>query len=88
MGITVLHCAVCSTKQFLRKVYQNDLALITIHYFNTINGKQIFTFCDIEEIKCVPHAPLSHPFVERLIGTIWREHLDQTLFWNTGDLEK
>jgi putative transposase len=26
-------------------------------------------------------VPLSHPFVERLIGTIRRERLDRTLFW-------
>ena len=25
---------------------------------------------EIEEIKSVPHAPLSHPFIERLIGTL------------------
>ena len=31
--------------------------------------------------------PLSHPFVERLIGTIRREYLDRTLFWTTADLE-
>ena len=42
---------------------------------------------EIEEIKTVPYVPLSHPFVERLIGTIRREHLDQTLFWTTADLE-
>jgi hypothetical protein len=29
-----------------------------------------------------------HPFVERLIGTIRREFLDQTLFWNAVDLER
>ena len=29
----------------------------------------------IDEIKTVPHVPLSHPFVERLIGTIRREFL-------------
>src|SRR5208337_22943 len=27
---------------------------------------------EIEEIKSVPYAPVSHPFVERLIGTIRR----------------
>ena len=43
---------------------------------------------DIEEIKTVPYAPLSHPFVERLIGTIRREYLDHLLFWNVADLEK
>src|SRR6266852_2176179 len=31
--------------------------------------------------------PLSHPFIERLIGTIRRECLDRTLFWTTADLE-
>jgi len=42
---------------------------------------------DVKEIKTVPYAPLSHPFVERLIGTIRREYLDRTLFWTTADLE-
>jgi putative transposase len=31
----------------------------------------------VTEIKTVPYVPLSHPFVERIIGTIRREHLDQ-----------
>ena len=43
---------------------------------------------DVDEIKTVPHVPLSHPFVERLIGTIRREFLDQVLFWNGHDLER
>lgn len=43
---------------------------------------------EIEEIKTVPHVPISHPFVERLIGTIRRELLDQTLFWNSVDLRR
>ncbi|MGH9370472.1 MAG: transposase [Vicinamibacterales bacterium] len=42
---------------------------------------------DVKEIKTVPHVPLSHPFVERLIGTIRRECLDRTLFWTAADLE-
>ena len=42
---------------------------------------------DVKEIKTVPYAPLSHPFVERLIGTIRRECLDRTLFWTVTDLE-
>jgi len=41
-----------------------------------------------DEIKAIPFTPLSHPFVERLIGTIRREFLDQTLFWNASDLER
>jgi transposase InsO family protein len=41
-----------------------------------------------DEIKTAPYTPLSHPFVERLIGTIRREFLDHTLFWNAVDLER
>jgi hypothetical protein len=42
---------------------------------------------EICEIKTVPYVPLSHPFVERLIGTIRRECLDRLLFWTATDLE-
>jgi putative transposase len=43
---------------------------------------------DIEEIKSIPYVPVSHPFVERLIGTIRREYLDWMLFWNAVDLAR
>ena len=43
---------------------------------------------EIDEIKTVPNVPLSHPFEERLIGTMRREFLDQVLFWNARDLER
>ena len=42
----------------------------------------------IDEIKSVPYAPVSHPYVERLIGTIRREYLDRTFFWNAVDLAR
>jgi transposase InsO family protein len=42
---------------------------------------------EVTEIKTAPYVPLSHPFVERLIGTIRREYLDRMLFWTTADLE-
>ena len=42
---------------------------------------------EIQEIKTVPHVPLSHPFVERIIGTIRREFLDRVPFWTSTDLE-
>ena len=41
-----------------------------------------------EEIKTVPYVPMSHPFVERAIGTVRREYLDHTLFWNSLDLQR
>ena len=43
---------------------------------------------EIEEIKTVPYVPMSHPFVERLIGTIRREYLDHVPFWNARDLKR
>ena len=42
----------------------------------------------IPEVKRIPNVPVSHPFIERLIGTIRREYLDQLLFWNESDLER
>ena len=42
----------------------------------------------IEDVKSVPSAPVSHPFIERLIGTIRREYLDRELFWNAMDLTR
>src|SRR6266487_1905021 len=42
---------------------------------------------EVTESKTVPYVPLSHPFVERLIGAVRREYLDRTLFWTTADLE-
>ena len=43
---------------------------------------------EIQEIKTVPYVPLSHPFIERLIGTMRREFLDHVFFWNANDLER
>jgi transposase InsO family protein len=43
---------------------------------------------EIEEVESVPYAPVSHPFVERLIGTIRREYLDRVFFWNAVDLAR
>jgi len=33
-------------------------------------------------------APVSHPFVERLIGTIRREYLDRVFCWTAVDLAR
>jgi putative transposase len=43
---------------------------------------------EVEQIKAIPYVPVSHPFVERLIGTIRREYLDRVFFWNVIDLTR
>ena len=43
---------------------------------------------EIKELKTVPYVPLSHPFIERLIGTLRREFLDHVPFWIARDLER
>ncbi len=42
---------------------------------------------EIDEIKSIAFTTISHSYVERLIGTVRREFLDQTLFWNEVDLQ-
>jgi hypothetical protein len=42
---------------------------------------------EVTEIRSIPYVPLSHLFVERLVGTIRRECLERTLFWTSADLE-
>ena len=50
---------------------------------------------EIQEIKTVPYVPLSHPFVERLIGTIRRKctaphsrRNAESIFMRSGRLPK
>ena len=43
---------------------------------------------NIDEVKTVSYTPLSHPFVERAIGTVRGKFLDQTPFFNTNDLSR
>jgi putative transposase len=42
----------------------------------------------IKSVRSVPYSPKSHPFIERLIGTVRREYLDRLFFWNQSDLER
>jgi len=66
-----------------------------LHYIST-DHDPLFQFhrwkanlriLEIEEVKSIPFTPISHPYVERIIGTIRREFLDQTIFWNEVDLQ-
>jgi transposase InsO family protein len=42
--------------------------------------KATLRILEIKKIKSLPYVPMSHPFVERLIGSVREELLDQTLF--------
>ena len=42
----------------------------------------------VQAVRTVPYVPWSHPFVERLVGTVRREYLDHLLFWGPADLER
>jgi hypothetical protein len=46
-----------------------------IRCLRRIAERRIFAFLAFDEVKTGPRVPLSHPFVERLIGTVRRECL-------------
>ena len=68
--------------QKLPFIAKND-PLFTYHQW-----KANLRILEIDELKTVPYTPLSHPFVERLIGTIRRDFLNHAFFWNAVDLER
>ena len=53
--------------------------------FAFLRWKANLRILEIEPVRSVPHVPVSHPFVERLIGTIRREYLDHRFCWNGED---
>jgi putative transposase len=87
--LMVGHCVGCSSRPSeaataLPKYVSSDHdPLYRFHQW-----KANLRFLDIIEIKTVPDVPWSHPFIERLIGTIRRECLDRRLFWTATDLEE
>lgn len=56
--------------------------------FDFYRWKANLRILEINEVKTVPNVPISHPFVERLIGTIRRELLDHVPFWTKRDLKR
>ena len=56
--------------------------------FEAHRWKANLRILEVDEVKTVPQVPLSHPFVERLIGKMRRESLDHVLFLNARDLER
>ena len=82
------HCAECSMKPFSGQGAPRYLSTDNDPLFEFHRWKANLRILDVDKIKTVPHVPISHPFVERLIGTARREFLDHVLFWNTRDLKR
>jgi len=79
-------------KMFNQNISRNNtpLYISTDHdpLFQFHRWKANLRILEIDEVKSIPFTPISHPYIERLIGTVRRECLDQTLFWNEVDLQK
>lgn len=65
-------------------------ALSTDHdpLFEFHRWKANLRILEITGVKSVPLVPMSHPFIDRLIGTIRRELLDVVPFWHAAELER
>ena len=82
------HSVACSTAPFEGHAgCQSTSAPTTILFTSSTNGKPICGSWRWQKSRPFPYVPQSHPFVERLIGTIRREYLDHMLFWTSADLE-
>jgi putative transposase len=67
--------------------YRDMLVPITIRCIGSTQWQANLRVLEVTEIKTVPYVPLSRRFVERLIGTVRREYLDQMLLWTRTDIE-
>ena len=61
--------AECSTTPFAGRAHRNISVLIMTRCSKLHRWQATLRVLEIDEIKTVPHVPLSHPFVERLIET-------------------
>ena len=77
-------CAACSVRKGLPQFLSSDHDPV----FRFHQWQANLRILGIHEVKTIPCVPVSHPFIERLIGTIRREYLDQLLFWNETDLAR
>ena len=90
-----IHLGSCDGIAYCRMFNEIISGKILPKYLNTDNDP-LFLFqrwkanlrvLEIEELKSVPYKPNSHPFIERIIGSIRRENLDHLLFFNSLDFQ-
>jgi putative transposase len=71
-----------------KKAIPNHLSTDNAPLFEYHQWNANLRILDIDSVRSVPFQPVSHPFVERLIGSVRRELLDKMFFWSATDLEK
>ena len=54
----------------------------------SVSEETVLAVLQIDDIWSVPFVPISHFYIEQMIGTVRRELLDRNLFWNGRDLLK
>ena len=81
-------CAACSTQPFRPKVFRTTSVLYYAPISQYHRWQANLRVLDVKAIKSVPYVLLSHTFIERLIGTIHHEYLNNALYWNADDLER
>lgn len=62
----------CSIRRFGANRFRNISARIMIPFSRFHQWQANLRVLEVQEIKTVPYVPLSHPFVERMIGTLRR----------------
>src|ERR1700733_9736606 len=72
----------------LRQSFPDRLSTDNDALFKSYRWQANVDVLGLDTINSVPNAPVSHPFVERLIGSVRREFLDHIFFWNAVDLER
>ena len=79
-------CAACSTTRLAGRRVRRPLSSDHDPLYRFHQWHANLRVLRVTEVKTVPYVPLSHPFVERLIGTLRREGLDRMLFWSAPGL--
>jgi putative transposase len=91
-----IHAGIVNGEALCRMFKQAIRGVTTLPRYLSSDHDPLFRFhqweanlriLNITGIKTVPDVPWSHPFIERLIGTLRRECLDRLLFWTSTDLE-
>lgn len=79
----------------LLRIFNRSISGVGVPKYLSSDHEPLFTFhrwqanlriLEVEEIKSIPYVPISHPFIERPIGTIRRDYPDHILFWSEADL--